>query len=525
MTTRPCGLLMLSFDGTEAPPEVLSTIAGHDGPGVTLFRHRNYRDATQVTELTTTLQASRRVDDPLLIATDQETGQFMAIGEPATAFAGNMALGAAADPELTRRVGKAIGTEMRALGVNVDYAPVADVNTNPANPALGIRSFGDDPVAVARHVAATVNGLQSVGVAATMKHFPGKGDAHTDSHHALPVLGHDRHRLEAVELVPFKAAIAAGVKLAMTGHFALPAVTGSDELPGTLAHEVLTTLLRDELSFEGVVITDALDMKALTQGTAQIIDVVAAVRAGVDLLLLTAESGMQERITTGLQLALSRRLIDPAMLERSRERITDLRAWVGRFPNPPLEVVGCKAHRDLAKEVAERSITVVRDSDSLLPLRSGHGAILVVQPEPTDLTLADTSSFETPSLADALRRHHRNIDDMVVSHRPDAAAIAAVAERAARADVAVVGTVAASLEPAQADLANAVLATGIPTVTIAMRTPYDLGAYPQSGTHLATYSISRPSLEVAADVMFGTLLAAGKLPVGIAGLYERGHGV
>ncbi len=515
---------MLSFDGIEAPPEVLSTIAGCDVSGVTLFRHRNYRDPTQITELTATLQASRRAGDPLLIATDQETGQFMAIGDPATGFAGNMALGAAADPELTRRVGKAIGVELRALGINVDYAPVADVNTNPANPALGIRSFGDDPAVVARHVAAMVNGLQSTGVAATMKHFPGKGDAHTDSHHELPVLGHDRHRLKAVELVPFKAAIAAGVKLAMTGHFALPALTGSDELPGTLAHEVLTTLLRDELSFEGVVITDALDMKALTQGTAQIIDVVAAVRAGVDLLLLTAEPGMQERISTGLQLALSRRLIDPAMLEPSYERIADLRAWVGKFPNPPLDVVGSKAHRDLAKEVAERSITVVRNADDVLPLRPGDGTVLTVQPEPTDLTPADTSSFESPGLADALRRHHPNVDEMVIPHRPDPATIAAATERAVHAEVAVIGTVAASLEPAQADLVRAVLATGTPTVTIAMRTPYDLAAYPEARTHLATYSISRPSLEAAAAVVFGTLVPTGKLPVGITGLYERGHG-
>lgn len=520
----PSGMLLLSFNGTTAPGDVLDIIAEHGVAGVSLFRHHNFADTTQIADLVGELRSANRSVAPLLIATDQEAGQMMAIGGRATPFAGNMALGAADDPELTRRVAAAIGSELRSLGVNVDYAPIVDISTNPASSSIGIRSFGDDPSAVARHAAAFVEGLQSVGVAATAKHFPGSGDADSDPHYELPLIPHERERLEAVELVPFRSAIDAGARFVMTSHIALPSLTGSNNLPATLAPEVLGDLLRRRLRFDGAIVSDALDMKAITQGPAQIVDVIAAVRAGVDLLLLTAADDMEARVSAGLDVAVSRRLISESRITDAVHRISSVRTWVDGFEDPDMSIVGSSHHRELAGELAARSITIVRDTDNLLPLRPGDGTVLVVQPEPTDLTPADTSSLETPGLADALRRHYRSIDEMVVPHRPDPATIAAVAERAERAEVAVIGTVVASLEPTQADLVRAVLGTGTPTVTIAMRTPYDLAAYPESGTHLATYSISRPSLDAVADVIFGTAEARGRLPVGITGLYERGHG-
>jgi beta-N-acetylhexosaminidase len=500
-------------------------VRGRDISGFTLFRHLNFRSPQQVRTLTEALQRQRGDRPPLLIAADQETGQLMAMGEPLTPFPGTMALGAAGDPDLTRRVGAAIGTELRAIGINVDYAPVCDLNTNPDNPSLGIRSFGDDPATVAVHAAALIEGIQAAGVAATMKHFPGKGHAQTDSHHALPVLRHDRERLDAVELVPFAAAIAAGVRLTMTGHFALPALTGTSDLPCTLAPEALRSLLRDELGFEGVVITDALDMRALAQGTAQIVDVIAAVRAGVDLLLLTAAAGMQERIGEGLRLALSRRLIDPVDLAASHERIRQLRVWLAGFPTPDLSIVGSPEHRALAAEVAARSTTLVRDQANLLPLRPApDDRILVIQPEPTNLTPADTSSFELARLADAVASHHSVVERLFVPHRPASVDIAAAKTAATQASIAVVGTVSASMEPSQAELVRAVLATGTPTVTVALRTPYDLTSYPESRTHLCTYSIKEPVLNALAAVLFGEADALGRLPVRLGGLYPRGHG-
>ena len=521
------GLLMLSFEGESVPDPVLATVAERNVSGVTLFRHVNYREPAQIRDVTDTLQHNRVAGrPPLLVATDQETGQLMAMGEPATPFPGTMALGAAGDLGLTREVGQAVGTELRAMGINVNYAPVCDLNTNPDNPSLGIRAFGDDPTSVAGHAAAFIEGLQSVGVAATMKHFPGKGDARTDSHHGLPVIDHDRERLESTELVPFAAAADAGVRLAMTGHFALPAVTGSEDLPCTLASEALGGLLRGELGFDGVVITDALDMKALTQGTSQIVDVIAAVRAGVDLLLLTAVPGMQERITEGLRLAVSRRLVDRSDLADSSRRVDALRNWLDSFPTPDLAVVGSDPHRSLADRVAARSVTLVRNDGGMLPLRPVPGdRILVVQPTPTELTPADTSSFEDHRLADTVGAHHGSVRRLEVGHEVSDREIAAAREAVGSADYAIVGTVSASMEPSQAELVDAVLDTGTPTVTVALRTPYDLTAYPRAQTHLCTYSIKQPSLAALASVVFGESEALGRLPVRLGELYPLGHGI
>lgn len=518
--------LMLAFTGTSLPKDVAQFIAAHAVSGVTLFRESNYGGAPQLRELTDAIQTAHPSADPMLIATDQEGGQLLSVGPPATPFPGNMALGAAGDPELTERVGAAIGHEMRAVGINVNYAPVCDLVTNPHNPALGTRAFGDDPDAVSQHAAAMVRGLQASGVAATVKHFPGKGDARVDSHHNLPVMSHDRARLDSTELVPFRAGVQAGAMVAMTGHFVLPAIAEADDLPSTLSRNVNTGLLRDEVGFDGVLITDALDMKAITQGPAQIVDVIAAVRSGVDLLLLTADHDMQDRVTTGLRLAVSRGLIETDALVASDDRVGRLRRWLGGFSQPDLDIVGSAEHRDLALAVAARSITLVRNDAGVVPLRPDPGArILVVQPEPKNLTPADTSRFETGLLADALRRYHPNIESLILPFAPARADIDAAKTAATEADLVVLGTLAASTEPAQADLAAALLTGAVPVITVAMRTPFDLVAHPTAPTHLCSYSITPPALSAVAAVLFGRREPEGTLPVGIPDLYERGHGL
>ncbi len=338
-----------------------------------------------------------------------------------TAFAGNMALGAVDDLGLTERVGHAIGTEALAMGVNVVYAPVLDLATDPANPALGIRSFGDSPEAVGSHGVAMVRGLQAAGVAATVKHAPGMGHISSDTHHGLAVASAERSVLDAREFVPFRAAFAAGARLAMSGHMALPAVTGRDDLPGTLSRAVMTDLLRRDLGFEGVTISDALDMRALAQGPGQVLDVLAAVRAGVDLLLASADPEALARIEETLVRAVARELLDPAEVAATERRVAALRAWLGSAgPAPDLSVVGSDEHQALAAELAARSVTLVRDPGGLLPLIGDPGPILAVMPRPADLTPADTSSTVAPGLAAALRRRFRDVDEIVVEQSPDA---------------------------------------------------------------------------------------------------------
>lgn len=492
--------LMVAFAGEAIPQALAAALASRPYAGVSLFRHRNVVSIEQLRGLTGALQEAARVG-PLLIAADAEGGQLNALGDGLTSFAGAMALGAAGDEDLAQRVAAATALELRAVGVNVNYAPVCDLATNPRNPALGIRSFGDDPAAVARLAAATVRGLQSEGVAATVKHFPGLGDAPVDTHHDLALIEGSRAQFESRELVPFRAAIAAGARLAMTAHVAVPALTGSADVPASLCAAALRDVLRGEIGFDGLTITDALDMAGVGSGD----PVAAALGAGEDLLLGTPAVPLYDREFAAEN--------DPAPLAR----LNALRSWLAKFDQPDLRVVGCAEHGALADELARRSITLVRDNARLLPLRlTPEQRILVIQPRPNDLTPADTTSTVPALLADSIRRHHSATDGIIVAPEPSAAEIASLRTQAAAADLVVLGTDAAHLRPAQADLAHAILGLGLPTVTVALRTPWDLPTYPESATHVCSFGALAPTMAALAAALFGQGAFTGSLPVAVS---------
>lgn len=513
--------LMLAFEGYEAPARILELLRRREIGGFTLFRPWNVRDPAQVRALTASLQAAAAVQGhaPLLIAADQEGGQLVALGPESTPFPGNMALGAIGDHDLVRQVGFAQGQELLAMGVNVNYGPVCDVNTNPHNPNVGVRAFGDDPFLVADLAAAMIAGLQAAGVAATAKHFPGNGDSDIDPHYGIPVLSHSHERLELTEFPPFRAAIHAGVRLMMTAHVAMPHLTSDETLPATLSRTIMHDLLREEMGFDGLVISDAFDMAAISQGIGQVVDAIAAIRAGVDLLLLPVDAGVQEHILEALQLAVSRGLIGEIHLQPSVERIAALKCWLAHREQPPLEVVGCANHRRLEQEVAQRSITQVRNRAGLLPLSLPKGAaMLAISPEFKDLTPADTSSFVPPTLARALRAYHPFVDEIITPQPLTGAEIATVRERARAYDLLVVGTIGAYLDPQQAALVHELAITGLPMITVALRTPYDLSAYPQVDTHVCTYSIQPCAMEALAAALWGKIPFRGRLPVKIPGV-------
>jgi beta-N-acetylhexosaminidase len=509
------------------PDELAARLAEAPAAGVTLFRHRNVRDPGQVRALTDELQALAAVSGaavsrpaasgprqgPLLVAADQEGGQLVALGDATTQFAGAMALGATGDPDLAEQVGRATGLELRAMGVTVNYAPVCDLATNPGNPGLGIRSFGDDPAAAGALASAYVRGLRSAGVAATVKHFPGKGEMGLDAHHALGAVALSGVRFREVELAPFRSALAGGADLVMTGHFAAPGLTGDPGLPATLSRAILTNLLRDELGFKGLVISDALDMGALAQDERQVIDIVAAVRAGVDLLLTAPDLVARRRIEAALVHATARGLVDRDALAASAARLDSLRTWLAGFEQPDVAVVGSDAHRSLARDLAERSVTLVADRAGLLPLRPGADArVAVFQPRPRDVTPADTTSTQTSGLAAALRAYLPNVDEFVTD-RPADADIAALRERAADYDLLVVGTDSAPFDPGGAALARALVAAGVPAVTVALRTPWDLPEYVAATTHVCSFGVLPPTLEALAAALVGRIPFAGRLPV------------
>ena len=354
--------LFPGFDGVTAPDWLRRSLAGGLG-GVVLFA-RNIRDPEQLAGLTASLRAER---PDLLVAVDEEGGDVTRLEvDEGSAFPGNLALGAVDDTELTGRVAAAIGGELAAAGINLDLAPVADVIVDPANPIVGVRSFGSDPALVARHVAAFVQGLQSVGVAACAKHFPGHGESIADSHRELPSVETDRETLYARALPPFAAAVAAGVRAVMTAHVRFSALDGE---PATLSAKVIG-LLRSELGFRGLVLTDALEMSAISANAGLEAGAVQALAAGADALCLGADLAPAE--VEGVQAAIVAAVREGRLAEeRVREaaaRVAATGAWAAS-PKP---------HDDHAAglEAARRALRVQGD-----PTLSGKPIVVELRPE------------------------------------------------------------------------------------------------------------------------------------------------
>ncbi len=294
--SRALRLAFVGFEGAAAPPWLRRSIADGSVGGIVLFR-RNFEDAAQARALIAELHALAPTDEPLTIAIDEEGGRVQRLRDWWTAWPPMRRLGERDEIESTRAVGAAIGRELADLRIDLDFAPVVDVDTNPANPVIGDRSFGATPEAVSRHAVAWIDGLQSAGVAACAKHFPGHGDTDLDSHHALPRLRHDLARLRAVEFPPFRAAIEAGVASVMTAHVLLPAL--DPERPATLSKPVLASL-RDELGHRGLVFSDDLDMRAVADRWPARDAARMALDAGVDVLLACRDLAVIDEVRAAL---------------------------------------------------------------------------------------------------------------------------------------------------------------------------------------------------------------------------------
>lgn len=497
---------MYSFRGSVPPPEFLDAVRRGDAGAFCLFAY-NVETLPQLHALTAALHQAAREggNPPPLIGIDQEGGQLMAVAQGATELPGNMALGATRTPELAEAAGRVLGRELLALGINLNFAPIMDVNNNPLNPVVGARSFGDDPANVSALGRALIRGLQSAGVIATAKHFPGHGDTTTDSHHAVPVVNHPRERLDAVELFPFREAVAEGVGAVLSAHVIYEAL--DSEQPATLSRRIMTELLRGEMGYTGLTLTDAMDMHAVSERGERSIQ--EALHAGNDLILLGHLPG---------QLDMGQRFSDQTDAQ-ALARILDARRHVP-VTLPALDVVGCEAHRAVAQEIADRAVTLVRGT---LPLNlTPDQQVLVITPQPVNLTPADTSDSVRVGLADAITRRHANTHSVMLGRD---ASHGAILEQAARADVIIMGTVVAERDDAQAALVRALHETGKRLIVIAMRTPYDLTAFPMIDTYLCIYGIRTHNTEAAARALFGEITPTGLLPCAIPGIASTPHSI
>ena len=526
-------LVMFGFGGTtpdELPAELIARSAG-----VILFK-RNIASAVQLRSLTDAIRAVPRGDGLApLIALDQEGGPVSRLAAIGTTTPSAMALGATRDPALTQSMYSIVGDELAALGINLNLAPVADVNNNPNNPVVGTRSFGDDPASVSVHVRAAIRGLRAAGVAATAKHFPGHGDTTVDSHLDLPTLPHDLARMRMVELVPFVAAIAERVDVVMTAHVLFTAAEPAG-VPATLSPAILTGLLRDELGFEGIICTDCMEMNAIAEHYSPEEAAVRAVGAGADLVLFSHTIDRVRAAQAGLRAAVLEGKLPAERVRRSLERVRSLRARLASPKPPALELVGSAAHKSAALEAARRAITVIRDPKGLLPLPlSAADRLFVVQ-----FTGAPASAVEdaarthagspeishsrcVTTIGRALAQGPARVHEQVRSLDPAGHEYKQLLMAATTANAVATVTSRAKQHPLQARAVADLAMLGKPIVAIASREPYDADVLPAETTVIASYGDDQNALRAAADVIAGASLPQGKLPVRLSAEASPAH--
>jgi beta-N-acetylhexosaminidase len=529
-------LFMAGFLEPTPTQEMIDLIQRYHVGGVILFS-RNIQNTRQVKDLTQTLQETARAAGhrfPLLISIDQENGMVQRLGPDATRFPGNMALGAIGSEEITYDVAEYTAEQLWELGINMNLAPVADVNNNPANPVVGIRSFGEDPQQVARLVAAAVHGYRAdrlenrrdyrfPGVIPTLKHFPGHGDTATDSHLSLPVVPHTRERLAQIELVPFNRGIQAGAECVMTAHVALPAITG-DNTPATISPAVIRGLLREELGFQGVVMTDCLEMQAISEGVGVGPGAVLALKAGVDLVLI---SHRYDRQRAGLELALAAVKageISEAEISQAAERVLRLKQQHLSWGEPEIPEhmlwTGSVTRSQVSQRAYELSTTLVRNEEELIPLRLQPEARLLVisQQQHESFSQAEDNNYPEGFLAETIRQRHSNVDEITLPARPAEDDYQKVLQAATASDISILLTMDAYTNDSQRILMQRLAQSGRPVIDIAVHNPYDLLACPQLRTYLVTYEYTRPALTAAARVLFGDIEPKGHLPVSLPGI-------
>jgi beta-N-acetylhexosaminidase len=489
----------------------------------------NVANPQQIAGLSNGLQrvaTRQRSRVPLLISTDQEHGVVTRVGPPATQLPGNMALGAGRSQANAFDAAQISGKELRAVGINQNFAPVADVNVNAQNPVIGVRSFGSDPSLVSSLVSASVAGYRDANVAATAKHFPGHGDTATDSHTGVPIITHSRAEWDSIDAPPFRAAVRQGIDTIMTAHIVVPALDPSGN-PATLSKPIITGVLRGELGYDGVVITDALTMQGVRDGFGDDRIPVLALQAGVDQLLMPAPGKLDIAYNAVLNAVRSGELTEER-IDASVNRVLRLKMKRGLFEKKNVFVdeskvgsrVGTAAHQARAQQITDATVTLVKDDANALPLAEDGSRVLV------------TGASVTPTLAERIGARGLATTVLNTGTAPTDAQIATAVEQANASDQVVVATNKASANVRQQTLVKQLLATGKPVIVVAVRDPYDIAYFTDAPTYLATYSTTAISMESLTRVLFGEVPPSGRLPVSIptagdpsTALYPFGHGL
>ena len=494
--------------------------------------HVGSGDAAGIAVVINELQRSAKI--PLMITADLEGGAgYVTFG--ATRFPLAMAIGATGSEKLAYEAGKATAEEGKAMGLSVDFYPVVDVQNNPGNPIINIRSFGEDPQRVAALSAAYLKGVQDAGMLATAKHFPGHGDVATDSHLEMPILSVDRARLDRMELVPFRAAIDAGVAAVMSAHMYVPSLEPEKNLPSTLSRNVLTGLLRDELKFSGLIITDAMDMHGITNTFGEGDADVRAFLAGADIILFPPHTDIA---FNAIKDAVKSGRITEARLNESVRRILEAKARLGLDRYKAVDVnklttsIGTQAHRDLAQSICDNAVTLVRDERKVLPIAPSAGTRVL------HINLLDSrigwreGAVGRVTSAEVLKRFPKAItiqlDDLSTRNEFEMARrmtdlVDAVVVTAFIRVAAYKGSI--DLNAEQLRFVRDLSATQKPFAFALFGSPYLLHHVPELPSYIVTYDVNPGSELSAIKAITGEIPFRGKLPISLPGLYPVGHGL
>jgi len=519
-------VLMAAMDEETLPRQQAWIQTGRLG-GV-LLRHDRFT-AKEVLKTTNQIQewaTSSKPRIPVWVAVDHEGGAVFTQRTLGSAhFPSQMAIAASPNPDDAYLAAFIIAQELRSMGVHIDFAPVLDVNNNPDNPVIAIRSYGENPESVARLGIRAVHGFQNGGVLPVGKHFPGHGDTRVDSHLGLPIIHHTLTRLEQVELYPFRKAIRAGLPAVMTAHIVFPVLTGP-ELPATLSPAVLIGVLRKKLGFKGMIVTDSMDMGAITGRWPVSQAATQALQEGADLILIG--KGSLEETHRAMVQAFRENRIPLSRLNEAVNHVVGLKRRLGLFRNPRgnsvwmKRMVGSKAHWRIAQGIADRSITLLKNGGDPLPweLRPEETLLLV-------LSVGSRFRDDAELLAQEVKKRHPKTEFLAFSPDPSASEIRKAVRMALPADKVLVGTFqwGKALQKSQVRLVKKLMEAHPGLVAAALMNPYDVRSYPEVRGYLVIYGITPCSMKALAKVLFGEFAPRGKLPVGIPGLFPRGSGL
>jgi len=483
------GLFMVGYAGTD-PAAADELIKRYHAGGIILFT-RNIRDAAHAGEV---------------------CGCVARITEGVSVFPGNMALGAVGSETYARRAAEATASELASLGINVNFAPVLDISSDPRNPGVGARSFGSDPASVARLGAAAIEGMQANGVRATAKHFPGLGEALVDSHDELPVVHASADELEGRELVPFRAAIDSDVSFVMTAHCAFPSLDAT-RTPGTLSKPILSGVLRERMGFGGITITDCLEMLSIEKDFPAPRAALQAVGAGATMLLICHTREKQVAAMEALARAADCGEIPSGTVESATAIVSSVKKRL-RFPEQSAARI--EPERSLSEQIAVEAVTIVRNNGSLLPLRlDADEKLAVVVPAFDALTKVEETAQPHEVLLNELQRRHGRVLYQKIAVEPSEAETRGCLETAESADKLLILTYNLHMYASQARLVCALLESKKPAVVAAVRDPFDLALLPEAAASVATYCFRECSLKALVEVLFGEIEAKGKLPVSL----------